>query len=205
MVTEIVQVAVCGGASPLVNVTVVDEVPSAAVSATFNVAVSMPLGSGAGVTGARVMPATGAEVIAAAVTVPSESVAPTAMDVAWPTVAVTLAGHVGAIGEFGSAVPFAAIARSSMANPSSEPVTSMSVQRSVTVAPGATLSDGIVAMRSRRLTASLPFSAPAVPVVIGEAKASAATSANEPVASVLKVSPSAAGVCVPPKRHCSPK
>ena len=57
MVTEIVQVAVCGGASPLVNVIVVDEVPSAAVSATFSVAVSVPLGSGAGVAGARVMPA----------------------------------------------------------------------------------------------------------------------------------------------------
>ncbi len=118
---------------------------------------------------------------------------------------MTVAGHVGAIGAFGSAAPFAAIARSSMPNPSSEPVASMSVQRSVTVAPVATFNPAIDAVRRPRFAAALPFSSPAVPAVTGAVKSKAGTLANEPVASVVNVSPSATVECVPPKRHCSPK
>ena len=75
--------------------------PAAVVFATFKVAEAVPPVPAAGVKPSRVIPATGALVILAPVTVPSGSVALTPADVAVPCVVVNDAGQVGVIGWFG--------------------------------------------------------------------------------------------------------
>ena len=73
-------------------------VPAAVALATFKVAEALPPGPAAGAKLPRVIPATGALVILALVTVPSGSVALTPAEVAVPWVVLNEAGQVGVIG-----------------------------------------------------------------------------------------------------------
>jgi len=122
-----------------------------------------------------------------------------------PSIIAQLAGSGTAPG---AAAVVTVMVRSSIAMPSSEPLLSVSNQRMPNTWPAPIDSPPIVPLISARLAAALPFSAPAVPLLMMLLKSSGLKSIQVPLALLVasseywKLSVSSAVV---PRRHCSPK